>query len=560
MRGDHTRVSTPRVSGPISLILALAFPAMVAAAVALAYFGFKHAEDVSRPVEQLFRQECQDYADSLAKAVEAHLDREALSFFAKVSDLEDDPASTDPCDLDPGPGIDSFAVLGETRRIECTWPRAREIDTRRRKSAEQAPPKIPWLGKIGNLAWAQVDVDNFAYHHEVLDGGGSALLAYTSRRASDGDRYHVVARLKLDFVGKLWSDNELGPPRKNRRVAILDEANNLIAGVRPSGPEARPGGRLFYEGPLGKALYRWRVQMVPQNAEEFQAQRERTKGVRRVLILLSTVIIVVGLVLVWLAVLTERRASSMKSDFIANVSHELKTPLSLIRMFGEMVATGRHKGEQAAREYGGIITRESERLSHLIDNVLDFARLERGKASYHFAEGSLAEVVERALDVSRYRLERDKLKLSVEIEPNLPAVRMDENEMTLVVLNLVDNALKHAADGEKVEVKVSRAPGFVTLAVRDFGPGISRVEQSRIFERFYRSQTTRERNVRGSGIGLAVVKHIAEAHGGRVTVQSPVPGPNEGGQGSLFTVFVPAPVPAGSAEPVVAKGEGEGPA
>jgi two-component system, OmpR family, phosphate regulon sensor histidine kinase PhoR len=541
MRG----VPSARVSGPISFILALVFPAMIAAAVALAYYGFKHAEDVSRPVEQLFRQECQDYAEGLAKAVEAHLDREALSLFAKVSEREDDPASTDPCDLDPGPGIDSFAVLGDTRRVECTWPRPRETDAKRRKGADSAQPKIAWLGKIRNLAWTQVDVDNFAYHHEILDGGGSALLAYTARRATDGDLYHVVARLKLDFIGKLWTDSELGPARKNRRIAVLDESNNLVAGVRPSGPEARPGGRLFYEGPFGKALYRWRVQMVPQNAEEFQAQRERTKGVRRVLILVSAVIIVVGLVLVWLAVVTERRASRMKSDFIANVSHELKTPLSLIRMFGEMVATGRHKGEEAAREYGAIITRESERLSHLIDNVLDFARLERGKASYHFAEGNLAEVVERALDVCRYRLDREKMKLSLAVAADLPLVRMDENEMTLVVLNLVDNAIKHAADGGKVEVSLARAPGFVTLAVRDFGAGISRVEQSRIFERFYRSQSTRERNIRGSGIGLALVKHIAEAHGGRVTVESPVPGSAD--PGSVFTVFIPAPVPAGAA-------------
>lgn len=548
-------VGSPRVSGPISLILALVFPAMIAAAVALAYYGFKHAEDVSRPVEQLFRQECQDYAEGLAKSVEARLDREALSLFAKVSEREDDPASTDLCDLDPGPGIDSFVVLGESRRVECTWPRPRETDPKRRKSAEVAQAKVGWLGKIRNLAWAQVDVDNFAYHHEVLDGGGSALLAYTARRASDAELYHVVARLKLDFIGKLWTDSELGPARKNRRVAVLDESNNLVAGVRPSGPEARPGGRLFYEGPFGKALYRWRVQMVPQNAEEFQAQRERTKSVRRVLILLSTVIIVVGLVLVWLAVLTERRASRMKSDFIANVSHELKTPLSLIRMFGEMVATGRHKGEEAAREYGAIITRESERLSHLIDNVLDFARLERGKASYHFAEGNLADVVERALDVCRYRLEREKMKLSVVIEGELPAVRMDENEMTLVVLNLVDNAIKHAADGGKVEVSVARAPGFVTLAVRDFGAGISRSEQGRIFERFYRAQSTRERNVRGSGIGLALVKHIAEAHGGRVTVQSPAPGATDAG--AMFTVFIPAPVAAGTAlqVPVPARGQ-----
>lgn len=548
-------VRSPAVAGPVSLILVLVFPAMIAAAVALAYYGFKHAEDVSRPVEQLFRQECQDYAEALARTVEAKLDRDALALFAKVTALEDDPSSTDPCELDPGPGIDSFAVLGESRRIECTWPRARESDGKRRKPVEPQS-KITWLGKIKNLGWSQVDVDSFAYHHDVLDSGGSALFAYTTRRAGDGDLYHVVARLTLDFIGKQWSAGELGPVRKNRRVAILDESNNLIAGVRPTGPEARPGGRFFYEGPFGKALYRWRLQMVPQNAEEFQAQWERTKSVRRVLIVLATIIIVVGLVLVWLAILTERRASRMKSDFIANVSHELKTPLSLIRMFGEMVATGRHKGEEAAREYGGIITRESERLSHLIDNVLDFSRLERGKASYHFAEGNLADVVERALDVCRYRLERDKMKLSVDIAEDLPLVRMDGNEMTLVVLNLVDNAIKHASDGGKVQVSVFRAPGFVMVGVRDFGPGIAREDQPRVFERFYRSHRTREKNVRGSGIGLALVKHIAEAHGGRVTVQSPVTDTPENMQGSLFKVFIPATVAVSSGGSESAAAEG----
>jgi two-component system phosphate regulon sensor histidine kinase PhoR len=236
----------------------------------------------------------------------------------------------------------------------------------------------------------------------------------------------------------------------------------------------------------------------------------------------------------------------MKSDFIANVSHELKTPLSLIRMFGEMVATGRHKGENAAREYGEIITRESERLSHLIDNVLDFARLERGKASYLFTEGDIADVVERALDVCRYRLEKEKIKLRTVIDPpgTLPPVRMDENAMTLVILNLVDNAIKYGTEGGQVDVSVQRSPGGVVLGVRDYGPGIEREEQERIFERFYRARSARDRNVRGSGIGLALVKYIAQAHGGRATVESPVAGDNR--PGSLFRVFLPAPISEGS--------------
>ena len=127
-------------------------------------------------------------------------------------------------------------------------------------------------------------------------------------------------------------------------------------------------------------------------------------------------------------------------------------------MFGELLATGPHKGEAQIREYGEIITRESERLRHLIDNVLDFARIERGKASYNFAEGHLDEVVERALDVYRHRLEKEKLRCRTEIEPDLPAVRMDEDAMTLVLLNLVDNAVKYAGDGGEVAVRLAACP------------------------------------------------------------------------------------------------------
>src|SRR5208283_661381 len=278
MRG----AASQRFGAPISLILALVFPAMIGAALALAYYGFKHAEDVSRPIEQLFRQESQDFADDLAKAVEARIDKESVSLFDKIAQVKDDPAAADPCDIDPGPGIESFVVLNAAEKVECTWPKLREAPSPKRKaSAEPAAARNPWAAKIKNLGWAQVDVGNFAYHHEVLEGGGSVLLAYATRRTESGQAFHVVASLKLDFMGKHWSEEELARRRKNRRVAIVDENNALVAGSALGGPEARPGGRFFYEGPFGKALYRWRIQMVPQNAEAFRAQWEQTKGTRR---------------------------------------------------------------------------------------------------------------------------------------------------------------------------------------------------------------------------------------------------------------------------------------
>jgi signal transduction histidine kinase len=126
------------------------------------------------------------------------------------------------------------------------------------------------------------------------------------------------------------------------------------------------------------------------------------------------------------------------------------------------------------------------------------------------------------------------MRLRTDIEPGLPSVRMDENAMTLVVLNLIDNAVKYAAEGKEIAVSLARTPGGVVLSVRDRGPGIPIDEQPRVFERFYRARMARDRNVRGSGIGLALVKHIVEAHGGRLALASAP------GQGARFTVVIPA--------------------
>jgi two-component system phosphate regulon sensor histidine kinase PhoR len=512
-------------AAPISLILAFVFPAIIIAALALAYYGFQYADSMSQPVQTLFREYAREEAERTVAEFETRIDRPALALFDRVAIEKAEPVLATPCDVDAGAAIESYYVLDSAKKEECHWPpgAARKSEAYRKK-----------------LDWDSVKLGSWHHYHDVIDGH-SVLVIYTPRRTEDGQRYYVAARLSMTVVEKQWLEEALARLRKNLRVAVIDEDGGVVSGSALGAARSERDERFLFDETFGKALYRWRIQIAPLNADEFQAQAEQKKRLRPLLIILSTTIIAVGLGIVWLVILVERRASRLKGDFIANVSHELKTPLSLIRMFGEMVATGRHKGEDAAREYGAIITRESERLSHLIDNVLDFARLERGKASYHFSEADIADVVERALDVCRYRLEKEKLKLRTLIDPALPAVRMDENAMTLVILNLVDNAMKYGTDGGQVDVSVQRTPGGVVLGVRDYGPGVPREEHGRIFERFYRARSARDRNVRGSGIGLALVKYIAEAHGGRATVESPVASDNR--PGSLFRVFLPAPIP-----------------
>jgi two-component system, OmpR family, phosphate regulon sensor histidine kinase PhoR len=512
----------------VSLILAFVFPAIICAAVALAYYGYRYAVAASVRSKASLMEGNQDAAKTLAGKIQDRIDRVDTDLFEEVE--WDDPALDPPSSFELPAGIESVVVLDEGLRIRSIVPVP--DPAKRRRELDRWGSYVKGLDWKSLQPWSPGHAGNFRHLHQLFEGK-SVLIAYVSKKADNGHSYYVAAKLNLGLIAKDWIPEELDEVAgtEHRRVAILDEV------ARPIYGEPQPATQFQYESSFGKTLYAWRVQITPRDVAELrkQADTERLLGV--LLVPVSLVIIAVGLGVLWLSVRAERRGSQLRSDFIANVSHELKTPLSLIRMFGELLATGKHKGEAMGREYATIITREAERLSHLIDNVLDFARLERGKASYHFAEGHLEEVVERALDVFRHRLEKEKLRLRTEIESNLPPVRMDEGAMTLVLLNLVDNAVKYAGDGGEVSVRLRRVPGAVALSIADRGSGIAQDEQRRIFERFYRAENARARNVRGSGIGLALVKHIAEAHGGRVEVESAP------GRGSTFTVYIPvAPI------------------
>jgi signal transduction histidine kinase len=517
---------------------------MIAAAIALAYYGYQGAQDVVSSSRREFLNAASVRARDLVEKLDMSMNDAVNPLFTQLEAHLEDPTipSKEKCQgLVTHLIVQAFAVIRADppkKEPECTGPeRLTKSDIKALRTDIEAHNK--------NFEWTKVPLVVLKYVHTSVDG--PSLYAVTKYKTADEQTFFLVARLLPQMIRSLWLDEGLRKLAQTSRVALVDERGVTLPDAVFGGSEPAIRERFLYDEPLGRQLYAWRLRVaqIDDDVRALEARLSRQRVIQILLVLLSTVIIAVGMGIVLLSVVAERRASRLKSDFIANVSHELKTPLSLIRMFGEMVATGRHKGEETAREYGAIITRESERLAHLIDNVLDFARLERGKASYDFAERDLPSVIDRALDVCRYRLEKEKVKLRTLIDRSLPPVRMDENAMTLVLLNLVDNAIKYAADGGVVEVSLARAPGGVVLGVRDYGSGIPRDEHGHIFERFYRVQSARDRNVRGSGIGLALVRHIALAHGGRVTVDSPIPAALGAGPGSLFRVFLPAPVVIG---------------
>jgi signal transduction histidine kinase len=240
-----------------------------------------------------------------------------------------------------------------------------------------------------------------------------------------------------------------------------------------------------------------------------------------------------GIVLSYRNISREMNLARLKSDFVANVSHELRTPLALIRLYAETLELGRIHTKEKYQEYYRIIREESERLSALINNILDFSRIEAGRKEYEFKETDLPELVRSTLDTYRFQIEQNGFDFQENIAKDIPPVNVDREAIARSLLNLVNNALKYSKDRKFIGVSLYRANGGVKLEVQDHGIGIPASEQEKIFEKFYRCGDPLVHNVKGSGLGLSLVRHIARAHGGEVHVES-VPE-----QGSKFTIALP---------------------
>lgn len=257
--------------------------------------------------------------------------------------------------------------------------------------------------------------------------------------------------------------------------------------------------------------------------------------VRRSLMILGflSLLMVGGLVLTKRMVSKEMAVARLKSDFVSNVSHELRTPLALIRLYAETLELGRITTPEKKQQYYRIIRKESERLTALINNILDFSRIEAGHKEYEFRETDIADLVHNTLDSYRYQIEQQGFAFEESIDETLPAVRVDREAIARALVNLVNNALKYSTNEKFLGVKLYRDNGAVKLEVADHGIGISRRDQSKIFDKFYRAGDPLVHNTKGSGLGLSLVRHITEAHGGDIAVESAP------GTGSKFILSLP---------------------
>jgi signal transduction histidine kinase len=261
--------------------------------------------------------------------------------------------------------------------------------------------------------------------------------------------------------------------------------------------------------------------------------KQRTRHL--LLIGLSSIIAVIG----WLALCRSHRRqieiSEMKSNFVASVSHELRAPVASICLLAERLRKGKVKDDAKRDEYYHFIEGESQRLSTLVENVLDFSHIEKGIKQYHLAETDLADLTRAAATTMQHRAAENEIEILTSIPDEEISTQVDAHEIHSALVNLLDNAIKFSSKGNPVTIGLDLKSGEsqVKLWVRDKGPGIPVAERGKIFERFYRSGSELTRKTQGAGIGLSIVQHIVTGHGGEFTVECPEEG------GSLFTITLP---------------------
>jgi signal transduction histidine kinase len=292
-------------------------------------------------------------------------------------------------------------------------------------------------------------------------------------------------------------------------------------------------GTSYLSFPFPDNLPKWKI-LLSENKPGFMATLLKAgSGIYLLIFILIALLMVLGFVFIMYALNEELRLNKLKSDFISNVSHELKSPLTSILMMTEMLHHNRVLTEERKSAYYSAMLDESKHLRHLIDNILDFSRMDDDRRKYDFVELDMNELILKFLESTREMLPEPVFDIRYNHPEHVPSIRADKNAILQVLYNLVDNAIKFSGTSSQIDISLISKDDELLLSVKDYGIGISGKDQEKIFDRFYRCEETQNLGIKGSGIGLTIVKKIMEAHKGHLTVES------KPGEGSRFTVSLP---------------------
>jgi signal transduction histidine kinase len=493
----------------------LIFGAVLAAAVVLAALGYVSLRRWEVAAELQLREQARDTAAMAAEKLQMAVDRAEQDGIASLQAIAAAP--------DFGPAsVEAWRARHPLFGAVYVCDRLGRVLYPARWSRDDAEVIATLRADISERLW-----ERGGRRH--LEARGQVILAAVIPGPA-GSPLLVGLRRDESALQRDVLEKTLGGAEGKGALAVLDGSGRPVFSSQPL-DRAEP----VLTVPLGEALPAWRVALYQPAGLSPRDMVRRQTTIFMAAFALLLLVIAAGLVATYRLVRRESEIARLKSDFVANVSHDLKTPLALIRMFAETLEMDRVPDERRRREYYGVLTRESERLSRLIDNVLDFSRIESGRQRYDIAPGPVEPIVHEVVESFRHPLQQQGFTVEVALEPDLPDVPLDPDAMKQALANLVDNAMKYSADRRRLRVSARREADGIALEVADEGIGIPLSERERIFEKFYRVGRSETQGRRGSGVGLALVKHIVEAHRGRVTVDS------RPGEGSRFTLHLPRP-------------------
>ncbi len=481
-------------------------PAIGVAAVILGYYTWVAASRFERLGEQTIADSTLLLVREKVDSLEQYIIAQDNVAFRSI-DLSN-PASLDetwrPLAAELTPSVRALVVLDDTGEILGASVRGSNRDEFLKVLEEHMLPEMDL---------ARLPVGQLKHLHRRYDGR-NYLLSYKAFR-HEGRRLYAIAHHDTGYIVREELPRLFATDEGKRQYNVVGEDNRRVYG-----PSLANAGDYLVGHRFPTTLYNWRLQVAPKQAPLLEREGRSRRVTDLAMLGTSFLVVLLGMAFLVYAANKERRLNELKGEFIANVSHELKTPLSSVRMFGDLLMRDLERSQRGKtltadkrRQYLEIICRESERLTALIENVLDFAALERGRQKVALHEGDLVGTLAAAIETFRYRVEHEGIEVDLDVRGEIPPVMIDEQAIVLAAINLMDNAVKY---GERtpITVTVERVRDFVQVRVRDRGPGIPADAEKRIFDRFYRSRRDRQQ-VRGSGIGLSLVKHIALAHGGR---------------------------------------------
>ena len=414
-------------------------------------------------------------------------------------------------------------------------PAARTMDIGAAADVEAVIYRASTLLRAGTLFSVEerLPLDRSTFYVDEADPGNRAVFRFVADRNStitgfvgfivDGERFErQYLPQAIDVPMDMLSDDV----QANVIVRVTD------ANGRVSVETGDDSGQADVLAARFDFVFRdWSLSVRSREMAAAQVLRSNA-AMNWVLTVLMSTAVLGGVLLTWRAAGRERRLSRIRNEFVANVSHELRTPVASLAVVGEFLRCGRVRSPEKVADYGRRIEDESDRLRHLIDNVLDFARIESVEMQYRREEVAPEDVVTAAIGAVDTRRQREDFTISVDWPHTLlPVVRVDAQAMRRVLVNLLDNAMKYSGRSRRICVQLALREDCVAVSVADSGIGIASEDHERIFQQFYRAATAE--GMRGTGLGLAIVRHVMHAHGGRVEVDSRV------GIGAKFTVLIP---------------------